>query len=287
MSSYDNAVDRLDAEWPAVCADPRAAQWVSGWLADAGVIEAEQGPVALAEVLPLLGRRDRELGRVHSDRWMAAVLEHAAGQGPQAQLAARFVVQAMLPGAVVTARRMRAFGHSRSEVVHTVVTALYEVVRLYPLDRRPTKIAANILLDTLRTAHRELRRDSYDTARAEPLGEQLVCADPGPGPGRVAELRGLAAAARASGVPGLAAAAAEDLDGSCGQVVELLLWALERRVLDRSAVEAVHAYYRPESPSDEDAARQAGVTPAAWRQRRSRAVRRLRQVCEPAAALAA
>ncbi|NUS17260.1 MAG: hypothetical protein HOY69_38680 [Streptomyces sp.] len=277
ISTCSNVVDHLDAEWPVLCADPRAAKIIIGWLVEAGVFAPGQAPASLAQVLPQLKRGDRTWGREHSDRWLGAVLSRAVQRDADGRLAARFAVQAMLPGAVVTARRMRPFGHSRGEVLHTVVTALYEVIRQYPLERKPRKVAANLLLDALRSAHRELQRDSVDTFCSElPVG----VSDPQLGPDRVAELRDLAAAARATGLPGLIDAHPEDIAGACEQVIELLLWALDRKVLDHVSAGAVSSHYRSGAPEDEVAARAAGVQAGAWRQRRSRAVRRLRQAAE-------
>lgn len=270
--TYDNAIDRLRAEWPLLCADPWAALTVAGWLTVAGVFVPGEAPDDLVDMLPELERRDRALGRQHSDRWMGAVLRHVADAGPEGRLAARLAVQAMLPGAASTARRMRRFGHDLDDVVHVVVVSLYEVIRRYPLERRPQKIAANLLLDTLKAAHAELARDAAD----RPLeGNRTTVPDPQPGPDELAWRRQLAAAATASGLPGLADVDPEDLGGSHGQVVKLLLWALERRVLEPAAAASISDHYRVGAPPDEIAARRAGVRPASWRQRRSRAVRDL------------
>lgn len=81
ISTYDNAIDRLDAEWPLLCADPSACATVTGWLTDAGVFAPGELPGELAAVLPELERRDRTRGREHSDRWLGAVLRHVADPG--------------------------------------------------------------------------------------------------------------------------------------------------------------------------------------------------------------
>jgi hypothetical protein len=275
----DNTIDRLRAEWPLLCADPSVAATVTGWLTGAGVFAPGQAPDDLAEVLPELERWDRVRGREHSDRWLGAVLRHVCDAGPDGRLAARFVVQAMLPGAASTAYRMRRFGHGLDEVVHVVVAALYEVVRLYPLERRPRKIAANLLLDTVKTAHGELACDAGDYGVDQRLDhERVTVPDPQVGPDELAARRELAAAAAASGLPGLADVDPEDVDGARGQVIELLLWALSRRVLGPAAAAAISDHYRVGAPPDEVAARRAGVRPASWRQRRSRAVRELAAV---------
>ncbi|BBG20639.1 hypothetical protein RVR_P17 (plasmid) [Actinacidiphila reveromycinica] len=273
--TYNNAIDQLDAEWPLLCADPSAAAIVTGWLTGAGIFTPGEAPRDLGAVLPELECRDRELGREHSDRWLGAVLRHVTDAGPDGRLAARLVVQAMLPGAASTAYRMRRFGHGLDDVVHVVVAALYEVVRRYPLERRPRKIAANLLLDTVKAAHGELARDACDSSDQPLDHERVTVPDPQAGPDEVALRRELAAAAAASGLPGLADVDPEDVGSARGQVIELLLWALSRRVLDRAAAAAISAHYQVGAPKDEIAARRAGVRPASLRQRRSRAVREL------------
>jgi hypothetical protein len=129
-------------------------------------------------------------------------------------------------------------------------------------------------MDTVRRAHRELRKDGL--AAGEPLDEgRVLLPDPAAGPDELAARRQLARTAAASGVPGLADAVADDMTGARERVVELLLWALQRRVLDSADVAVISDHYRPDAPHDDVAAQRAGVRPASLRQRRSRAVRRL------------
>jgi len=184
----------------------------------------------------------------------------------------------MLPGATATVYRMRRFGHGLDDVVHIVVTALCEVVCSYPLEQRPQKIAANVLMDMVNRAHRELQRGALELASAGPVAaDHRLPKGPyeGIGPDGLAARRMLGAAAASSGVPGLSDVDDQDLAGPRGQVVELLMWALQRRVLDRGEVAVICDYYRQDAPSDRVAAERAGVAPVALRQRRSRAVRRL------------
>jgi hypothetical protein len=276
VNSYTNAIDRLRAEWPLLCADRSAGAAVTGWLADAGVFTPGELSGDLAAVLPELERRDVEQGREHTDRWMGAVLRHVGDGGQDGRLAARLVVQAMLPAATSTVHRMRRFGHGLDDVVHVVVAALYEVVLGYPLQRRPRRIAANLLMDTVSRAHRELRSDACDLSADQPMDdERMMLPDPMADPDELAARRHLAAAAAASGLPGLADVDAEDMTGARGKVVELLLWALERRVLAPGDVAAISDHYRQGAPHDDVAAQRAGMRPASLRQRRSRAVRRL------------
>ncbi|SEG85662.1 hypothetical protein SAMN05216223_116114 [Actinacidiphila yanglinensis] len=276
MNSYNNAIDRLRAEWPLLCADPLAGAAVTGWLIDAGVLAPGEVAGDLGAVLPELERRDARRGREHTDRWMGALLRQVGAGGQDGQLAARVVVQAMLPAATSTVYRMRWLGHDLDDVVQAVVASLYEVVLSYPLQRRPRRIAANLLMDTVCRARGELRADACDLSGDEPLDDdRLMIPDPGVGPDELAIRRQLAAAAAASGLPGLDGVDVEDLTGSRGRVVELLMWALERRVLVPGELAAICDHYREGAPRDEVAAQRAGVRPEGMRKRRSRAVRRL------------
>ncbi|MGW7006152.1 hypothetical protein ACWGCW_25905 [Streptomyces sp. NPDC054933] len=272
-----NAFARLNADWTLVCADPAHALVVTGWLVEAGVFTAREAPHDLAELLAELELRDRARGRSHSDRWLTAVLRHVSCPDVQGRLAARLVVQAMLPSAMRTARSLRRDGLVFGEIAHIVIGALYEVVRTYPLQRRPRRVAANLAMDTLRLARRELRwggvleENELLDAAPEHWG---VADEPDP-----YEQVALAELAEAAVVAGLAdpATPAEELAGARGELVELLLWALREQVLDAKAVAAIDSHYREAAPADDVAACAVGVSAAAWRKRRSRAVRQLQQ----------
>lgn len=98
--------ESLDAEWALACAESGRAEMVLGWLQEGGVVLSSERAAGLQEALAELERRDRAQGRAHSDRWMRVLLERAAGEGAGAQVAARVVVQAMLPGAVRMTQRL-------------------------------------------------------------------------------------------------------------------------------------------------------------------------------------
>ncbi|MEU1628188.1 hypothetical protein ABZ746_23230 [Streptomyces sp. NPDC020096] len=277
LRACENAFDRLNADWALVCADVSRAEVVTGWLVEAGVFTEREAPEDLAELLAELELRDRACGRSHSDRWMAALLRHVSRPDEQGRLAARLLVQAMLPSAMRTTRSLRRDGLAFAEVAHIVIGALYEVVRTYPLQRRPRRVAANLAMDTLRLARRELRWGGVleDTEPLEASPALRVAADD-PDP---YERAALAELAEEAAVAGLAdpATPAEELAGTRGELVELLLWALREQVLDEQSVAAIGDHYREVADADDVAAGAAGVSAAAWRKRRSRAVQRLQQ----------
>ncbi|MGW1364745.1 hypothetical protein ACWCQP_45985 [Streptomyces chartreusis] len=260
----------LDAEWALVCAETGHALLVRGWLEAAGVLAPGEGPERLEELLAELGRRDRAAGPAHSDRWLGAVLAVAAGEGRAAQLAARVVVQAMLPGAFRLTRRLMRAERDFDEVGQVVVAALYQVARAYPASRRQ-KVAANVLLETLHRASRELQADfepdgvAWQPALASLPAQQDVVA---------AAWRGVLAE-RAGSVVLAEVPAAEELSGPRGELIELLLWGVASGMVDTERARAIADEVRE---GGREAAERAGVSAVAWRKRRSRTVRQLRAV---------
>lgn len=276
MSTDVDPFDLLTAEWVSLCEDTWRGQVVAGWLRDEGVLDGQDVPTDLKTLLRLLAWRDRRQGRDHSDAWLAVLLGRAVAEGDEGQLAARVVVQAMVPSAVRTTRRLlRSDGRRWADVAQVVVACLCQVVRTYPLSRRPRRIAANVVMETVHWASREVRSEW------EPLGDVLDGEFParvqdgaeGSGdPVLLAELVVLSEAASAArlyaGDNGV-----DELSGARGEVVEVLLWALGEGVLpEKSAVELTE-YYRDQARS---IGRAHGASPAD-RMRRSRAVQRLRK----------
>jgi DNA-directed RNA polymerase specialized sigma24 family protein len=74
-------------------------------------------------------------------------------------LAARVVLQALMPGLKRIAGRVLLDLSERDELWELLLAHAWERIRQYPLARRPQRIAANILLDTLRRTMRELERE--------------------------------------------------------------------------------------------------------------------------------
>lgn len=273
--------ESLNAEWALVCAQAGHAETVLGWLHQADVLtdhDQEQG-AGLGEVLEELGRRDRARGRAHSDRWLRPLLERAGGEGAGAQLAARVVVQAMLPGAGRLAQRLRA-GRDFDETGHVVVACLYQVVRRYPL-WRSSGAAANLLLETLHLASRELAADTEPSSPAggavvvwwhPVLESDVVTAEPAPADPADAvweTVRGEQAATAGLLQDG------ETADGARGELAELLLWAVTCGQLPAQRARVIAAEARAGA---REHAERTGVSAVTWRKRRSRTVRQLRTI---------
>jgi hypothetical protein len=132
--------DLLEREWERLCRDRTAARRLAGVCELAGV----RGLVALEQHV-------RRAGPAEADAVLLALATRTVDAGDE--LAARVLLQLLLPGTRNLARRWWALG-DHDERAAAAVAAVYNRIRTYPLARRPGRIAANVLLD----AARDLRR---------------------------------------------------------------------------------------------------------------------------------
>jgi len=82
-------------------------------------------------------------------------------------LAARVVLQLLLPGLKRIAARTLHDLSERDELWELLLAHAWERIRRYPLARRPRHIAANVLLDTLKRTMRELERERRRRRRSD------------------------------------------------------------------------------------------------------------------------
>jgi len=110
---------------------------------------------------------------------MQAVLVNLAQGGEQAAMLT--LLHQLRPGLWCLARRGRAaIGDGRFPTPDDVAAVACETVMRHPLDRRPTSIAANLLLDTRQRLHRALIAGDCTTLRechASPVDEPEVRSD--------------------------------------------------------------------------------------------------------------
>ena len=148
----------LDAEWAQL--SERSDPIVRGWAEAARVLQCCR---TLADVLAAI--------RTDPDPALTALLTEAA-QGDI--LAGRVVLQAWWARCAVGADLSRPRRRR-------VRRALWCRIRTYPLDRRPTKIAANLALDTRKDAlatTRGARRERASDHCPSPAGSRSSIADP-------------------------------------------------------------------------------------------------------------
>jgi hypothetical protein len=144
-------IEMLEREWDHLALDPRAARELRSACDSAGS----------AANLGQLERYVRQATAAEADRILLGLITCAVEGEP---LAARVLLQLLLPGTRRLARRWWALG-DRDERAAAAVTAVYHRIRAYPLRRRPGRVAANVLMD----AALELRR----AATAERCRAQL------------------------------------------------------------------------------------------------------------------
>jgi DNA-directed RNA polymerase specialized sigma24 family protein len=73
----------------------------------------------------------------------------------------RMVLEIVRPGLLNLSSRMTRDSREREELCSMMFVAVWEAIRNYPLARRPRRIAANLLLDTL---HQTLAQSGQDSA---------------------------------------------------------------------------------------------------------------------------
>ena len=125
----------LNDDWSRLVADPRAQQAAARWPA-----LATASDTGLLGALAAIGG-DRTVPYDVADTNLASLVRVAA----EDEVAARVVLQRLVPGLVHAARRRRHLGmqHAFDELVGTA----WVLVRTYPLARRPRRVAANLCRD--------------------------------------------------------------------------------------------------------------------------------------------
>jgi hypothetical protein len=132
--------EQLEREWRRLGVDRAAARRLGDVCFLAG------GARSLADV----ERFVRAAPAPEADRVLLALVNRAVvGDG----LAARVLLQLLLPGTRGLARRWWALG-DYDERAAAAVMAVYQRICSYPVERRPARVAANVLMD----AAQELRR---------------------------------------------------------------------------------------------------------------------------------
>ncbi|MCX0244605.1 hypothetical protein [Streptomyces drozdowiczii] len=257
-------VGSLNTEWEHLSQDATLLLHLRHWYGDPSLT----GPQSVLDSLRACRTADGQ------DRILLPLLRAAVAGGPGSQLAARTVVQTMLPKAIRIARSQLRPQYDWEETVSLTVGALYEVVRTYPVHRRGRRVAANLALDTLRLTRRLIGHDPT-AVPLDPDSAAGLSAASDPCPASQAELTLLLARAgeyRLLTEDEPMHAAGWD---ARAELVELLVWALESGALDVEDARLITGYYRDRPASHPVAPRPSARDGARQRQRRSRAVRRL------------
>ncbi|HEX9344186.1 MAG TPA: hypothetical protein VF995_11300, partial [Actinomycetota bacterium] len=154
----------LDAEWATLARAPIPLRWRHH--PALALPDAAGRTSTLSDLLQITERRDDPAA---SDQILAALAQLTRGNpdddDTHAPLAARTLLQTLLPGAKALARRLTWLGDP-PERAAAVTATLYEQIRSYPIQRRPARIAANLLADT----HQRLLRHASASASASGSG---------------------------------------------------------------------------------------------------------------------
>jgi DNA-directed RNA polymerase specialized sigma24 family protein len=148
----------LDLDWRILAASRSAQQGVRAWRSD----RALRGLRGLDDILP---RTARGAGRGSADAVLAALMRRAG----EDELAARAVLQALVPGLVGVATRLG--GRDDPDVASEVVAEAWARIRGYPIERRPRAVAANVVLDVLMGTRRRRQRSDLVAVSALPLDD--------------------------------------------------------------------------------------------------------------------
>jgi DNA-directed RNA polymerase specialized sigma24 family protein len=245
--------DLLEREWPQLEGSHGANRALKKW----GSEDGDLAPFSSVEDLMAPAGSPRHRA---GDAALAALVRRAASD----DLAARVLLQLLLPGLKDLARRYRWMGEPE-EVAAVVVVAAYERIRTYPIERRPVRIAANVVEDTRQHLWRRAKRE--DSSWGTPSEEGWA----------TPFLRGSA---------NFEAGTLEQSDdyqaGNPGGLPELLEWALAEGHLSADAVELLLLTRAHEVPIAELCQR-SGESPQTVRRRRLRAENRLRAAVAAAA----
>ena len=149
----------LELEWQ-VLRCPRNAARFRKWA------QAEPPLASFAAPPDLVSFLRGPAASARKDEVLLALLRALNGEA----LAGRILLEALLPGLKVLARKAIARGAEREEVWSLLLGCAWARMHSYPLARRPTRVAANLLTDTFRdtlaqlAAARKARAELLDAA---------------------------------------------------------------------------------------------------------------------------
>jgi DNA-directed RNA polymerase specialized sigma24 family protein len=179
-------VSSLDQDWQRLLRGPLPAR-LRAW-ADH---ELALAPFA-ADPVRLIAFLRGSAPAAAKDELLVALVRIAADE----PLAARVVLEAIVPGMARLAERIIFDARDRDELWALLLGHAWQLIRRYPLARRPRRIAANLLLDTRRAALADLAEERRE--RREPT-RRCSCAAASSGGGVEALLRRTVAAGALSG----------------------------------------------------------------------------------------
>jgi len=132
-------VDVLEPDWRHELVAPPLRSRFRAWQEAEPALAVFRDPAALLRFLRGPGSGARK------DEVLCALLRRARWE----PIAGRVVLEAMLPGLKNLAGRLLTDVRDREEVWSVLLACAWERIRSYPVGRRPRRVAANVLLDSL------------------------------------------------------------------------------------------------------------------------------------------
>jgi hypothetical protein len=168
-------IDQLNREWARLADDPRVARRLQH------VCEAAGGSASLRD----LQRYVETASPADADRVLVALVGPASAG---AELEARVLLQLLMPAVRRLIRRWWT-GGDRDERAAIVLAAVWQQTTNYRLDRRPQKVALNIVMDARWHEWWHAAELERPSALAEDLSPGLSCGTPNGVRTRVSTLR--------------------------------------------------------------------------------------------------
>lgn len=158
-------IARLEDDWRRALVTRELAAGFRRWQLAEPALRSFPDPAALLRFLRASSPGERQ------DRVLRALLA-SANDDPEA---ARVVLHALLPGLKRLSSRLLSDVRDQEELWATLLGAAWARIREYPLDRRPRRVAANVLLDTMHDAVVARRRTVRDRSELDLLpGRELT-----------------------------------------------------------------------------------------------------------------
>ncbi|MFC5149002.1 hypothetical protein [Streptomyces aureoversilis] len=287
----------MNRDWADLARDLRAADHVASWSENHPELGGACTPQGVIDRLAGLQRAGDWLTH---DAVMRVLVQRAAAGGFDGDLAWRIAMRVLLPKVILMTRTQLRDGVEFDEILATMLSALCEVVRTYPLERRPRALFANLSMDTLSLAQHILAADFDDRAKLREIAHGMVplAADSatsalllGEAPDPYEQVRLAELLVRAVELDLVSAEEPELTDGAARtELLALVSWAVDIQALSPVEAQRITEYHLSASDVPDRAhrtTRAMGAEGARLRQRASRATRSLRQADTVNAYLAA
>ncbi|HEX7298905.1 MAG TPA: hypothetical protein VF257_07840 [Solirubrobacteraceae bacterium] len=151
-------IARLEHDWRRELASAALARRLAAWQAIEAALRPFADPVGVVRFLRRSAPGERQ------DRVLLALLARAAHD----PAAARLVLHALLPGLKRLSARLLIDTRDQEELWSALLAAAWQRIRGYPIDRRPRRVAANVLLDVMHDAVAARRRAVRDRNELDP-----------------------------------------------------------------------------------------------------------------------